>query len=45
MEFVGCYSARIGSNEQGVALGLCWRQDVIEAICSGKIIGSHPHIF
>ena len=44
-EFVGCYSARIGSNEEGAALGLCWRQDVIEAICSSKITGSHPHVF
>ena len=45
MEFVGCYSARIGSNEEGAALGLCWRQDVIEAICLSKSIGSHPHVF
>ena len=45
LEFVGCYSARIGSNEEGAALGLCWRQDVIEAICSSKSIGNHPHVF
>ena len=44
MEFVGCYSARIGAKEEGAALGLCWRKDVIELICSNKQTGVHPHI-
>ena len=43
-EFVGCYSARIGPEEQGAALGLCWRKDVIEKICIAKKRGKHPHI-
>ena len=44
-EFVGCYSGRINSRrEEDAALGLCWRKDVIEAICRGKMRGRHPHI-
>ena len=43
-EFVGCYSGRIGGNEQEAALGLCWRKDVIEHICSSGKRGKHPHI-
>ena len=43
-EFVGCYSGRVGSNEEGAALGLCWRQDVVEIVCSKGRIGSNPHI-
>lgn len=39
-EFVGCYSARVGGKEEGAALGLCWRKDVIEYICSSKQIGT-----
>ena len=36
-QFVGCYSGRIASRENEAALGLCWRYDVIEAICqNGK---------
>ncbi|MBF0268969.1 MAG: trypsin-like peptidase domain-containing protein [Alphaproteobacteria bacterium] len=44
MEFIGCYSARIGKEEEGAALGLCWRKDEIESICSAGKIGKHPHI-
>lgn len=39
-EFVGCYSARIADKEQGAALGLCWRKDVIDLICSSRLPGS-----
>ena len=42
-EFVGCYSARIGRKEEGAALGLCWRKDVIEHICASRKVGAHPH--
>ena len=42
-EFVGCYSGRVGANEEGAALGLCWRKDVIELICSAKRPGTNPH--
>ena len=44
MEFVGCYGARVGDREGGAALGLCWRKDVIELICSSQKAGEHPHI-
>lgn len=44
MEFIGCYSGRIGKSEEGAALGLCWREDTIKAICLGKRKGSHPQI-
>lgn len=44
MEFVGCYSGRIGKKEEGAALGLCWREDVIQKICSSKKLAKHPHI-
>ena len=44
IEFVGCYSGRIGPKEEGVALGLCWRKDVIEKICVAKKRGRHPHV-
>lgn len=44
-EFVGCYSARVGSSEEQAALGLCWRENVIEHICANKAIGNNPHIF
>jgi hypothetical protein len=44
MEFVGCYSGRIGNELEGAALGLCWTVDTINEICKSKIIGSHPHI-
>ena len=29
LEFIGCYSGRVTSQEQGAALGLCWRRDII----------------
>ena len=44
IEFVGCYSGRIGPKEEGAALGLCWRKDVIEKICIAKKRGKHPHV-
>ena len=43
-QFVGCYSGRAGASESEAALGLCWRADVIEAICQGSKLGSNPHI-
>jgi hypothetical protein len=42
-EFVGCYSGRIGSNEEGAALGLCWRKDIIEQICTNGKPAQNPH--
>ena len=42
-EFVGCYSGRVGASEHEAALGLCWRVDAIEAICSAKRRGQNPH--
>ena len=44
VEFIGCYSGRIGRKEERAALGLCWRKDIIEAICSGRKTGKHPHV-
>ena len=44
VEFVGCYGARIGKQEEGAALGLCWREDAIKEICSRKVPAQHPHI-
>lgn len=44
MEFIGCYSGRVGKTEEGAALGLCWRVDAIEKICSSKHHGTHPHV-
>jgi hypothetical protein len=44
LEFIGCYSGRVGRNEEGAALGLCWRADVIDAICLAKVVAKHPHI-
>ena len=31
-----------GPNEEGAALGLCWRTDAIEAICSARKPGQNP---
>ena len=42
-EFVGCYSGRVLMREQEAALGLCWRKDVIDCICSSKKQGQNPH--
>lgn len=44
MEFIGCYSGRVGRSEEGAALGLCWRTDVIDAICASKARAKHPHV-
>ena len=43
IEFVGCYSGRIGNQEEGAALGLCWRSDVIEKICTKGLPAAKPH--
>lgn len=44
MEFLGCYSGRIGALEEGAALGLCWKESAIKLICQAKSIGKHPHV-
>lgn len=44
IEFVGCYSGRIGNQEEGAALGLCWRSEVIEMICCAGIPAANPHM-
>ena len=44
LEFVGCYSGKVGASEEGAALGLCWRDDVISEICSTRKIGADPHL-
>ena len=44
MEFVGCYSGRIGKKEEGAALGLCWRNEAISEICSGSQLAANPHV-
>lgn len=38
-EFVGCYSGRVADREDGAALGLCWRKDAIESVCSSRAVG------
>ena len=43
-EFVGCYSGRIDPREHDAGLGLCWRRDVIELICSSRRTGEDPHV-
>ena len=44
-QFVGCYSCRIvGKSETEAALGLCWREDVIETICRQGKRAKNPHI-
>lgn len=42
MEFVGIYSGRAGGLAEDAALGLCWRVDVIEAICRSRVSGKTP---
>lgn len=44
IEFVGCYSGRVGNAEEEAALGLCWRNNVISLICASKKIASDPHV-
>ena len=43
MQFVGCYSARIGPEEEGATLGLCWRAEIIREVCQGRTRAEHPH--
>jgi hypothetical protein len=44
MEFIGCYSGRMGKAEEGAALGLCWRSSTIYEICAEKATGKNPHV-
>lgn len=44
MEFIGCYSGRIGKVEEGAAFGLCWKDETIKLICQNKTQGEHPHV-
>lgn len=44
MEFIGCYSGRVGPKEEGAALGLCWRKEVIDEICVNRMKAQHPHV-
>ena len=44
MQFVGCYSARVGPEEEGAALGLCWRAEIIREVCRGRTRAKHPHL-
>lgn len=43
-EFLGCYSGRVHSPELEAGLGICWRKDVIEDICSARVHAPNPHI-
>lgn len=44
MEFIGCYSARIGKNIEGASLGLCWSIEAIDDICKSKQTGKNPQV-
>ena len=45
VRFVGCYSGRIvGDDVADAALGLCWREEVIETICRKGKPGKNPHM-
>jgi len=44
MEFIGIYSGRAPGEPGGGTLGICWREDVIKAVCLGGKIGDHPHL-
>jgi hypothetical protein len=44
IQFIGCYSGRVGTKEEGAALGLCWREEVIDVICNARCVGQHPHV-
>lgn len=41
-EFIGCYNGRIQSPELDAGLGICWRKDVIEEICTARQRAEHP---
>ena len=43
-EFVGCYSGRVESDELEAGLGICWRKEVIDAICAARAVAPNPHI-
>ena len=45
MQFIGCYSGRASVEEQdGAAIGLCWREQTLREVCLGNTIGQHPHV-
>ncbi|MFM1662262.1 serine protease family protein [Aeromonas salmonicida] len=44
-QFIGCYSGRVGTKEDGAGLGLCWGEEVIKNICMKMNLGSNPHIY
>ncbi|MGD9638869.1 MAG: hypothetical protein AB7U85_07400 [Alphaproteobacteria bacterium] len=44
IEFCGIYSGRINDKEDGAALGLCWKKQIIEEICYHKKNADCPHI-
>ena len=43
-QFLGCYSARLGPDEEGASLGICWREEVLRDVCLGATRGEHPHV-
>lgn len=43
-EFLGCYSARVKSNELEAGLGICWPKSLIEEICATLTAATNPHI-
>ena len=44
MQFLGCYSGRIGPEAEGAAIGLCWREETLREVCLGGATGQHPHV-
>lgn len=44
MEFIGCYSGRVGKQEDGAALGVCWKESTIKLICESRRVGKNPHV-
>ena len=44
IEFIGCYSGRVGRKEEGASLGLCWGVKTIEQVCQSRKVGTHPHV-
>ena len=42
-EFIGCYSGRVPGREGEAALGLCWRKETIDTICTAKHTPEHPN--
>lgn len=44
MQFVGCYSGRVGHDEENAAVGLCWRAEIVREVCQGRTRAKHPHV-